>query len=130
MLKKQGIEPDTYFADVFMLKKHDKVIAAIVQGTVAGGATASSSLALAIQQYGDIFRILMETPPIPLDAYAAGPHVTDEDCKAIQSAFLQLKADSPVLQQMEKEGLPPRAGFTVRDDAFYDVVRELSRNTK
>lgn len=125
LLKKKGIIPDTYFSQVFMLKKHDKVTAALVHHSIDAGATWDQNLKNAIKKYGKVFRTIAETEPIPLDAYAAGPHVSDQDCEIIKTALLQLKSDSIYFQKMKQLGFP-FDGYTIRSDEFYNVVREMS----
>ncbi|MCK5603506.1 hypothetical protein KAR91_16595, partial [Candidatus Pacearchaeota archaeon] len=59
-----------------------------------------------------------------LDNIAVGPHVSYQDSEAIKKAFLKLDADSHVIKKMQSQGYP-FCGVTVRNDAFYNVVREV-----
>ena len=124
LMKKQGINPKTYFSKVFMLKRHPKVTQALFKGVIDGGATWDANLKASIQKYDDVFRVIAETKPIPLDNIAVGPHVSYQDSEAIKKAFLKLDADSPVIKKMQSQGYP-FCGVTVRNDAFYNVVREV-----
>jgi len=124
LLRKRGINPKTYFAKVFMLKRHPKVTESIVRGVIDGGATWDANLIVSVQKYGDVFRVIAETELIPLDNIAVGPHVSYKDSKAIKKAFLKLDADSPIIKKMQSQGYP-FCGVTVRNDAFYNVVREI-----
>jgi ABC-type phosphate/phosphonate transport system substrate-binding protein len=107
-----------------MLKRHPKVTESIVKGVIDGGATWDANLKASIQKYDDVFRVIAETKPIPLDNIAVGPHVSYQDSEAIKKAFLKLDADSPVIKKMQSQGYP-FCGVTVRNDAFYNVVREI-----
>ncbi len=118
LLEKNGINPDMFFSDVYMLKKHPKVLKALELGKIDAGATYKDTA-----KWGDKFRIVKETAPIPYDAFAAAPHLSEDDFKAIQSALLQLKADCPFFLRAKETGAN-YAGFIRHSDAFYDVVRE------
>jgi len=124
LLKTRGIVPASYFSEVFMLKKHENIIAALIHHSIDAGATWDESLTSAIRRHGNIFKVLAETNPIPLDAYAAGPHVSDQLCDAIRKALLLIKSDSPLLRKMQNLGFP-FDGFSLRNDEFYNVVREI-----
>ncbi|MDM8523167.1 phosphate/phosphite/phosphonate ABC transporter substrate-binding protein [Desulfococcaceae bacterium HSG8] len=118
LLEKNGINPDTFFSDVYMLKKHPKVLKALELGKIDAGATYKDTA-----KWGHMFRIVKETAPIPYDAFAAAPHMSEDNCNAIQSQLLQLKADCPFFLKAKETGAN-YAGFIRRSDAFYDVVRE------
>ncbi|RLC20240.1 MAG: hypothetical protein DRI57_05265 [Deltaproteobacteria bacterium] len=120
LLEKNGItEPKAFFSDVYMLKKHPKVLKALELGKIDAGATYKDTA-----KWGDIFRIVKETAPIPYDAFAAAPHLSEDDCKAIQSELLQLKADCPFFLRAKETGAN-YAGFIRHSDSFYNVVREV-----
>ncbi len=129
LMQKEGINPDTDFSEIFMLKKHNKVTAAVVNHSVDGGATAKAHFQEAVKEYGDIFRVIAETPPIPYDAYAAGPHVSSDMCEALKKALLALTPESPVIQEMKKNAFEKDA-FIALDDHLYDVIREVNKQIK
>jgi len=122
-LLSEGIVPENYFSQIFMLKKHSKILAALVNRSIDAGATYDVNYTTGTEEYGDVFHVVAETLPIPFDAFAAGPHVPDEVIRSLRSALLKLSKDSPAFSRMNELGTTYR-GFTVRDDDFYDVVRE------
>ncbi len=123
LLKKQGIDPDQYFSHVFMLKKHDRIIDALLHHSIDAGAIWDRTLAEAIHQHGDLFQIIIQTDPIPNEAYAAGAHTPDRDCQIIQQSLVELTPISPLLVAMRQQGYT-YSGWIIRSDQFYDVVRQ------
>lgn len=123
LLRKQGMLPDTFFREVFYLKKHDKITSALASGAIDAGATWSGHLDKARSEMGDIFTVLATTAPIPNDAYVAGPHLSRETADRVQKAFLSMTPDTPSIQESIARGWP-YAAFSDRGDQFYDVVRE------
>jgi len=125
LLSKNGIVPEKFFSNVFMLNRHDKLIDALVNRSIDAGATFDGNLSIAVEKYGDIFREIARTPPIPLDACAAGPHVSDEDVARVESILLEVNRNAELLRSL-KESQFPYAGFSLQEDSFYDVVRDLN----
>jgi glycerol transport system substrate-binding protein len=124
LLKKQNIDPLTWFSHVYMLKKHDRVTAALMDNLIEAGATWDGHLREAEKKYGLKFHVLQETPPIPLDAIAAGGHVKEDVVFEIKRILLKTRTDQK-LQKMLKGGKYPYSAFSQRDDSFYDAVRKI-----
>ncbi len=61
MLKAKKIDPNKYFSKTFFLKKHQKVILALVSGSIDAGATSEAALKSAHWGYGDIFHEIAES---------------------------------------------------------------------
>ena len=55
LLTKQGIIPDQYFGKVFFLKKHDRVIEALLKGAIDVGAVSDGTYFNAARNHGDKF---------------------------------------------------------------------------
>lgn len=124
LLRKHGIIPPQYFLKVFFLKKHDRVIKALVQGSIDAGAVSDGTFFTAQKTHGDIFEIIAKSDPIPLDAVVAAAHVPQATVKQYQKALAQMPVDD-VFCQKTKELLGwNAAGFDIRDNSFYDSVRE------
>lgn len=118
LLKRMGIEYRTYFEKHYFLGSHTRVTDAIAAGSIDAGATWDYNLELARQKHGDIFKIIRSTRPIPNLAIVAHPSVPKPIQKRIQDALLDIPED--VLQGL------PTAGYVIRPDSFYDVVRGVA----
>ncbi len=124
MLRKLGIEPETYFRNVFFLKRHDRVIEALVAGSIDLGAVSDGTYHSAVQTHGDIFRVLLKSDPIPLDAIVSPAHIPPERVAMYREALAAMALDHPFNTTMEEMLGWPAAGFSVLDDSLYDGFRE------
>jgi phosphonate transport system substrate-binding protein len=124
LLLDAGLDPERDFSQVFLLKQHPYITDALVRGSIDAGATWSGNLRQARALHGDVFRVIAETAPIPLDAFAAAPGLDEAVIRRLQAALLGLEANGPALRESRQHG-GNRAGFSLRDDAFYDPVRRL-----
>ncbi len=124
ILRRQGIVPDSYFQKVFFLKRHDRVIEALVAGSVDVGAVSDGTYHAAVQKHGDIFRILAESDPIPLDAIVAPGHISAERTALYRRLLSTLPIEHPFNASMNEQLGWPAAGFSTQSDAFYDSFRE------
>ena len=127
ILKERGFDPQTYFSELFWLKKHSRITSAIVKNSIDAGATFDNHIARETTKYGNVFRIIVESPPIPNGAFAAGPHVSDEICKEIQDILIRLTPESSALQATH-QGSVGIGGYTIRSDQFYDIIRKVKNN--
>lgn len=118
MLIKAGIDPKQDMKKVFMLKKHPKVLEAIMHNSVDAGASASDIFDLVLAKNGEILRILAKTDPIPFDAYITSPHVSEALSAQIRQALLGIKDVPP--------GINRPISFTLKDDSYYDPIREVN----
>jgi len=118
LLKERGIDYKNYFTKYYFLGGHPRVTDAIAAGSIDAGATWDFNWSQAVQKHGDIFKPLFETPPIPNLCIAAHPSLPLKVQKSIEKALLGI--DVKLL------GGLPAAGFVVRPDSFYDVVRKIS----
>jgi phosphonate transport system substrate-binding protein len=125
VLMQQGIDPKTFFSDIFMLKKHGKVLEALVQEKVEGGATSNELLQELRENHGDIVNVLSQTKPIPYDAYATAPHVDPVLAARIQQVLLNIRLSDADYQRARFKKNQPMA-FSLKSDAFYDSIREAA----
>lgn len=124
LLRKNGFDPDNDFSRTFMLKKHDKVIKAVLQGSVDAGAVYDDAFRDADRKNPGMLRIVAKTPEIPFDAYAAGGHVSQEMVQALRKALVEYE-NAP---ERRADLLGSPHSFAVRDDSFYDIVREANES--
>ncbi len=123
MFSAQGIFPERYFGKMFFLRRQDKVVEALVAGSIDAGAMSDGAYENGVRKYGDVFRILFRSEEIPLDAIVASPNMEEETSLRYQAALTSLPKDSPVLLAISEHLGWPAAGFVVKNDAFYDPLR-------
>ena len=116
MLLAAGLDVRTGSTALF-LGSHPRVTDAIEAGSVDAGATWDFNLAEAIRKHGDVFKVIMRSPPIPNICMVAHPSVPAELRARIRTLLPTASA--------ELFGKTPMQGYVVRPDAFYDVVRTL-----
>ena len=112
---------EAYFGQTFFLGSHPRVTDAIAAGSIDAGATWDFNWKQAIEKHGDIFKPVLTSPPIPNLGIAVHPSVSLEEQQKIQEALL--KIDEDLL-----EGIPA-AGYVVKPDSFYDIIRTLVAST-
>lgn len=124
LLKRRGIDPATSFAKVFFLKKHDRVVNALLSGAIDLGAVSDGTYFTAVRTHGDRFAILAKSAPIPLDAIVTSERFPEDRARAYQQAFTAMPSDHAFCKAMRDVLGWSAAGFEVRDDSFYDDARE------
>ncbi len=117
LMREHGIEYKSYFGKYYFLGGHPRVTDAIVSGSIDAGATWDYNWSQADKKHGQVFKALFETPPIPNLCIAAHPSLPLNAQKKIEKALLTI--DEKLLTGL------PAAGYVVRPDSFYDVVRKL-----
>lgn len=117
------INPMTFFQKVFFLKKHDKITEALISHSIEVGAMSDGTYFNAKEKYGDIFTILAKSEPIPLDAIVATKNVPESLCQDVIRALTSLPYDAPSNKAFQEYLGWPSAGFTKRDEAFYDTFK-------
>lgn len=130
MLLEQGKQPETFFSENIFLGSHDRVIDAVLDGTVDAGATYSEAVeaargrGLSIQN----LQIIAQTEAIPKDAIAARPGFDRALLENLVNAFIQTtdtKSECNFL--MKKTGLN---GFISANDQVYDIIRRAAKIAK
>jgi len=123
MFRARGIDPASFFGKVFFLARHDAVVEALRAGSIQGGAVSDGTLHNAVRQYGDVFRLLALSEPIPLDAVVAAPGVKAEHVEAVRRGLASLTPDSAPMRAFRERLGWPAAGFVVLGDDFYEPLR-------
>ena len=94
-------------------------------GSVQVGAVSDGTYASASQKYGDIFRILLRSNPIPLDAIVAHPNVPEDIQLRVQRALVAMPKDHPFCSLMREHLSWSAAGFSVLDGEIYNAMQEI-----
>ncbi|MGD9671567.1 MAG: phosphate/phosphite/phosphonate ABC transporter substrate-binding protein [Hyphomicrobiaceae bacterium] len=113
------IDFNTFFSRVYFLGSQPRVTDAVASGSIDAGATWDYNLKQAISKHGSIFKIVAKTGTIPNLGIAANSSVP---------STMQLKIREALLEAEERlfHGLPA-AGYVVKDDDYYDTVRDVVR---
>ena len=122
LLQEKGYDPDRFFGEILFLGSHDKVIQAVFEGSVDGGATYTDAWDDAAKTM-DLRRleILARTEDIPKDALAVPASVDAAFASALAETFLGMKAEGGESDAvMKKVSID---AFVKADDAQYNVLR-------
>lgn len=117
------INPYTFFQKVFFLKKHDKVIEALMSHSIEVGAISDGTYYTALEKYGDRFTILETSQPIPLDAIVASENVSQEESQRIAHLLEAIPLESPSNKAFEEHLGWASAGFVKKDERFYETFK-------
>lgn len=128
VMAQMGIDPKSYFKKYFFVGNHDEVIKAVKNRSVDAGATSDTNLESAEKIYGNIFRVVLKTPPIPNECWLAGKGVPPEIAEKIKTVLLGINentrtADGRVVMNLSS-GIP-NVRWSERDEAFYDNAAPL-----
>lgn len=118
------LNPYTFFQKVFFLKKHDKVIEALINHSIDIGAISDGTYYSAREKYGDKFNILASSAPIPLDAIVASENVSIEESQRISKLLENIPKDAPSNKAFEEHLGWLSAGFVKKDEHFYDTFKK------
>lgn len=124
ILQKGGIDPDEFYKTLFYLGRHPHIIEALVAGSIDVGACSDGTYYNALSEYGDIFRILEMSDPIPLDAVVAVKHISSDKQRDVRRALLSIGTDHIVNDSIKRYLGWPAAGFEEKSDSFYDSVEK------
>ncbi|QTX31221.1 phosphate/phosphite/phosphonate ABC transporter substrate-binding protein [Aminithiophilus ramosus] len=122
MLKEKGYDPDRFFGEVLFLGSHDRVIGAVWEGSVDGGATYTDAWDGAARSM-DLGRldIVARTDEIPKDALAVPASMDVSQARRVGDVFLQMTPGAGAYgEAMKKLSID---GFVEADDGRYDVLR-------
>lgn len=118
----QGLDPKTFFKKYFFLGDHDEVLKAVKNGMVDAGATWEVSYKINVDRYGNIFRIIHTTPPIPNDAWIVGGDMPKSLADRIKQLLLKtdrLTAGAKGEMALNRKEGMLEVGFAERDRDFY-----------
>lgn len=127
MLLEQGKQPERFFSETIFLGSHNRVIEAVLDGSVDAGATYSEAMDAArvkgLMTQGLV--ILAQTEAIPKDAIAARPGFDQELLATLKKVFVDTSdKTSESNQLMKKIGLN---GFIETQDKVYDIIRKVAK---
>jgi phosphate/phosphite/phosphonate ABC transporter binding protein len=130
MLLEQGKNPERFFSETVFLGSHNRVIDAVLDGTVDAGATYSEAVEAA-GEYGLAVHnlvILKQTDAIPKDVIAGRPGLDEHMLASLKQVFIETtdKASAHA-SVMKKTGLN---GFIEAQDQVYDVIRKAAKVLK
>lgn len=123
IFEERHINPYTFFQKVFFLKKHDKVIEALMTHSIEVGAISDGTYYNALEKYGEHFTILETSQPIPLDAIVASENVSQEESQRIAHLLEAIPLDSPSNKAFEEHLGWASAGFVKKDERFYETFK-------
>jgi len=95
LLKEAGIDPEKDFSQVFLLKKHPKVIGALLEKSIDAGAVYDTLYIRMKKEIGDSLKIIATTEEIPYDAIVASPHLPKNIAENIKIALLKFNSKTP-----------------------------------
>lgn len=124
MLRRKNIVPETFFKKVFFLKKHDRVVEALVNRSVDLGGVSDGTYYTAVRKHGDIFSIIEKSDPIPLDAIVAPENIPDEKIFLYRKILKDMPEDHQFNKSMKDNLGWNAAGFDIKNDQFYNSMRE------
>lgn len=130
MIVEQGKQPEKFFSENIFLGSHDRVIDAVLDGTVDAGATYSEAVDAASGRGLNVqsLTILAQTESIPKDAIAARPGLDQQLLASIKQAFVETTdKKSEHASLMKKTGLN---GFIEAQDHVYDIIRKVAKISK
>lgn len=127
MLVEQGKDPEKFFGKTSFLGSHKRVIEAVLENVVDGGATYSEAIdsakneGIAVEKLA----ILAQTEPIPKDVIAGRPDLEPALIKQLQQVFIQYRdIDSGRAAVLRKASIN---GFVAACDETYDVIRRAAQ---
>lgn len=117
LLKEAGLSPEKDFASVFLLKKHPKVISALLENSIDAAAVDEDTYQNMIDEIENKLKIIAVTEEIPYDAIVASPHMPVEMSKKIKNLLLKFQSDTPI-----ESGI---VGFEEKSVWVYDRLSTL-----
>ncbi|AOO65692.1 phosphate/phosphite/phosphonate ABC transporter substrate-binding protein [Sulfurospirillum halorespirans] len=123
IFEEHHINPYTFFQKVFFLKKHDKVIEALMSHSIEVGAISDGTYYNALEKYGDRLTILATSEPIPLDAIVASANVSLKESQRIAHLLENIPLDAPSNKAFEEHLGWASAGFVKKDEHFYETFK-------
>lgn len=117
LLKEAGIDSEKDFSQVFMLKKHPKIIGALLEKSIDAGAVYEGTYEVMKKEIGDSLKIIATTEDIPYDAIIGSPHLPENIANKIKHALLKFTSDTSL-----EGGI---VGFEEKPIAVYDRLSTL-----
>jgi len=119
LMKQKGIDPLHDFSKTYMLKKHTKVLQALLEKSIDAGAVASGAYYNLSQDQQKEIRILATTEEIPLDVMVASSKRSKTFADQIQQSLMHFSS-----QQTKNDAI---VGFTQKPLILYDRLNALEQ---
>ena len=129
LLLEQGIEPGSFFSEIYFVGTHEKALDAVFLKKVAAGAAQSTDFMDRPEEWRRQMTILQETAIIPHGALAASTTLPETLLQQLQELLTgltlqsRLRDGTPVIQ-VEPGG---ERGFIVKDASIYKDVARVTR---
>jgi phosphonate transport system substrate-binding protein len=127
LLLQKGYDPEHFFSQVLFAGGHDKVVIAVYNGQVDGGATFDDARTLVTTTLPDVMdrvKVIAYTEPIPNDLVSVRPGLPAEMVEKLQTALLDIAGTDEGRKVLKAlygiDGLEPTT------DAAYDPVRHAA----
>jgi len=117
LLKQSGIDSSHDFSKTFMLKKHTKVLQALLEKSIDAGAVASGAYYNLSKDEQKKIRIIAISEEIPLDVMLASSKLNPTLLKQIQQSLMHFSS-----QQTKNDAI---VGFTQKPLDLYDRLHML-----
>lgn len=112
LLKEAGVDSKKDFSQVFMLKKHPKIIGALLENSIDAGAVFEGTYRSMKNEIGDKLKIIATTEEIPYDAIVASPHLSSQMVEKIKKVLLKFESNTSL-----KDGI---VGFEEKPVSVYE----------
>lgn len=124
ILKDNNIDYQNYFSKYFFLKKHDRVIEALVNNSIDAGAISDGTYYAAVEKYGDIFHIIKQSDKIPLDVIVGSSTIDKIQIDKLADILKTIDMNSKALEGIKEHLGWNAAGFDARNKELYDVLQK------
>jgi len=119
LMKQKGIDPLHDFSQTYMLKKHTKVLQALLEKSIDAGAVASGAYYDLSQGEQQKIRIIAATEEIPMDVVIASSKLDQTLLDQIQQSLMHFSS-----QQTKNDAI---VGFTQKPLDLYDRLNILEQ---
>lgn len=126
--RRNGIDPDTAFKSTQFAGDHLTALRMVYDGACDAAAVFTGMLYEA-KKHGmppERFKVLLQTPRIPYDAYCVSQQLSAKLTEKIRAALLALKARSPLARSTLGENSRLQ-GFVPAKDSDYAPVRKIEK---
>jgi phosphate/phosphite/phosphonate ABC transporter binding protein len=131
MIIEWNIDPKTYFKTTLFMGNHHNVIKAVMSGQAHAGATWEKPFEYAVKKYSKkAIRVLMKSPPIPLDAFTVKPNTSKKMINKLRKILLSINKNTRTKTGEYVIKNYYYMGFTVKNNEFYDIIRQTLKTVK
>lgn len=124
ILKDHNINYQNYFSKYFFLKKHDRVIEALINKSIDAGAISDGTYYAAVEKYGDIFHIIHQSDKIPLDVIVGTSNIDKNHIIQLANILKTIDINSAAFQGIKEHLGWDAAGFDENNKDLYDLLQK------